>query len=86
MRCSGTVGARSGSLSVDRWPDSDLFAWPAVVEDRNVVGPEWVLRSPGLVAGLGLALAQFGTMEWGRLLTQRLNWRRAVCRWTGTLL
>ena len=65
------------ALDPDRYPlidgqDSDLFAWPAVVEDRNVVGPESV-AVPGLVAGLGLALAQFGTMEWGRLLTPAIE-------------
>ena len=65
------------ALDPDRYPlidgqDSDLFAWPAVVEDRNVVGPESV-AVPGLVAGLGLALAQFGTMEWSRLLTPAIE-------------
>nr|HIA87702.1 gamma-glutamyltransferase [Gammaproteobacteria bacterium] len=65
------------ALDLDRYPlidgrDSDLFAWPAVVEDRNVVGPESV-AVPGLVAGLGLALAQFGTMQWGRLLAPAIE-------------
>ena len=65
------------ALDPDRYPlidgrDSDLFAWPAVVEDRNVVGPESV-AVPGLVAGLGLALAQFGTMQWGRLLAPAIE-------------
>ena len=38
----------------------DLFAWPAVVEDRNVHGP-LSFALPGEVDGLGLALERFGT-------------------------
>jgi len=43
------------------------FAWPAVVEDRNVAGP-LAVAVPGLVAALGRAHARFG----------RLSWRAAV--------
>src|SRR6266446_7165312 len=38
----------------------DPFAWPAVVEDRNVHGP-LSFALPGEVDGLGLALERFGT-------------------------
>jgi len=38
----------------------DLFAWPAVAEDRNVHGP-LSFAVPGEVDGLGLALERFGT-------------------------
>ena len=38
----------------------DLFAWPAVAEDRNVHGP-LSFALPGEVDGLGLALERFGT-------------------------
>jgi len=31
--------------------DSDLFNWPGVFENRNVMGP-WSVAVPGLVAGL----------------------------------
>jgi gamma-glutamyltranspeptidase/glutathione hydrolase len=41
---------------------SDLFAWPRVADDANVVGPRAV-AVPGSVAGLTLALGRFGTME-----------------------
>ena len=37
----------------------DLFAWPAVVEDRNVHGP-LSFAIPGEVDGLGLALKPLG--------------------------
>jgi gamma-glutamyltranspeptidase/glutathione hydrolase len=41
---------------------SDLFAWPRVADDANVVGPR-AIAVPGSVAGLTLALERFGTME-----------------------
>ncbi len=41
----------------------DLFAWPAVVEDRNVFGPQSI-AVPGYVAGMSLALERFGTRSW----------------------
>ena len=43
--------------------DSDLFGWPAVVDDRNVVGP-YSVAVPGFVAGMATALEQFGTRSW----------------------
>jgi gamma-glutamyltranspeptidase / glutathione hydrolase len=41
---------------------SDLFGWPRVQDDANVVGPRAV-AVPGSLAGLTLALERFGTME-----------------------
>ena len=43
--------------------DADLFAWPAVVEDRNVLGPHSI-AVPGFVAGHAVALERFGTLPW----------------------
>ena len=43
--------------------DADLFAWPAVVEDRNVLGP-LSIAVPGFVAGHAAALERFGTRSW----------------------
>jgi gamma-glutamyltranspeptidase/glutathione hydrolase len=45
----------------------DLFAWPAVVEDRNVHGP-LSFAIPGEVDGLGLALERFGTQTLATVL------------------
>ena len=39
------------------------FGWPAVRDDRNLKGASSV-AVPGLVAGLGLALEGFGTIDW----------------------
>lgn len=46
---------------------ADLFGWPEVEDDRNVHGP-LSFAIPGQVDGLGLAHAQFGTMDWAMLL------------------
>ena len=45
----------------------DLFAWPAVKEDRNVHGP-LSFAVPGEVDGLGLALERFGTQSLATVL------------------
>jgi gamma-glutamyltranspeptidase/glutathione hydrolase len=47
---------------------SDLFPWPAVVEDRNVMGATAV-AVPGVVSGMDLAHKQFGRMSWRELVT-----------------
>ena len=52
---------RSRRLSADRRAtDGDLFSWPRVKDDRNVMGP-LSIAVPGHVDGLGLALETFGT-------------------------
>ena len=52
--------------------DSDLFAWPAVVDDRNVKGPHSI-AVPGQVAGLALALKTFGTRSWSQSLAPAIE-------------
>lgn len=47
---------------------SDLFPWPAVVEDRNVMGATAV-AVPGVVSGMDLAHKHFGKMPWRDLVT-----------------
>ncbi|MDN3987821.1 gamma-glutamyltransferase family protein [Zwartia vadi] len=47
---------------------SDLFPWPSVVEDRNVMGATAV-AVPGAVAGMDLAHKHFGRMPWKDLVT-----------------
>lgn len=46
---------------------SDLFPWPAVVDDRNVVGATAV-AIPGVVSGMGLAHGRYGRASWRELL------------------
>ena len=43
--------------------DSDLFGWPGVVEDRNVMGP-LSIAVPGQAAGLGLAHERHASLPW----------------------
>ena len=51
------VGGRSG----------DLFSWPAVKDDRNIMGYH-SMAVPGYVAGVALALERFGTVSWVQAL------------------
>ena len=43
--------------------DSDLFGWPGVVDDRNVMGP-LSIAVPGQAAGLGLAFERHASLPW----------------------
>jgi len=45
----------------------DLFGWPAVLEDRNIVGYHSI-AIPGVVDGMRLALETFGTRSWAESL------------------
>ncbi len=54
---------------------SDLFAWPAVVENRNVLGP-YSVAVPSYVAGVAKALAQFGSMPWRDVLQPAVDLAR----------
>jgi gamma-glutamyltranspeptidase/glutathione hydrolase len=45
----------------------DLFAWPAVVGERNALGP-LSIAVPGEVDGLGVAHQRFGALPWAAVL------------------
>src|SRR2546427_9877485 len=64
----------------------DLFAWPAVVEDRNVHGP-LSFALPGEVDGLGLALERFGTKTLATVLQPAIELAEQgiAVRWDLTL-
>lgn len=47
--------------------NSDLFPWPAVVDDRNVQGATAV-AVPGVVSGMALAHARYGRKGWRELV------------------
>ncbi len=46
---------------------SDLFPWPAVVEERNAVGAS-AIAVPGTVDGMRVAHEDFGTKPWRELV------------------
>ena len=52
--------------------DSDLFSWPGVFDNRNVMGP-WSVAVPGLVAGLDAVVERFARWEWGDLITPAIE-------------
>ena len=45
----------------------DLFGWPSVLEDRNIVGYP-AIAVPGQPEGMRLALETFGTRSWAQSL------------------
>jgi gamma-glutamyltranspeptidase/glutathione hydrolase len=52
--------------------DGDWFNWPAVEEDRNLIGPMSVCV-PGAVAGLASALQRHGTLSWEAALAPAIT-------------
>lgn len=53
----------------------DLFEWPAVLENRNVVGPH-SFAVPGQVAGMSLALDTFGTRNWAESIEPAIGFAK----------
>jgi gamma-glutamyltranspeptidase / glutathione hydrolase len=66
---------------------SDLFAWPGVLDDRNVQGP-LSAAVPGLVAALGLAHARLGRLPWAEVVAPAIEAAEAGHRvdWYSTLI
>ena len=86
MRASADVDPADYPLVSGTGTDTDLFAWPAVKDERNVSGPLSV-AVPGFVAGHALALDRFGTRSWAEALAPaiRLARRGFDVDWYATL-
>ncbi|WP_341910050.1 gamma-glutamyltransferase [Ferrovibrio terrae] len=55
--------------------DDSMFGWPSVVEDRNIYGYS-SMALPGVVDGMRLAHATFGTRNWAELLAPAIELAR----------
>jgi gamma-glutamyltranspeptidase/glutathione hydrolase len=66
---------------------NELFPWPRVVDDRNVQGARAV-AVPGVVAGMGLAHAEYGRLPWADLLAPAVRFAQEglVTDWVTALL
>ncbi|MBT9383519.1 gamma-glutamyltransferase [Pseudooceanicola sp. CBS1P-1] len=70
-----------GALDPEDFPlvegkDGDLFGWPNVLEDRNVIGARSICV-PGLLRGLEAAHARFGKLPWADLVAPAIALARA---------
>lgn len=63
------------SYKVVAGQDTDLFGWPKVVDDRNLLGAPAV-AVPGVVAGMSTALSAFGTRSWADMLGPAIDLAR----------
>ena len=64
-------------LDVSNYPlvagqDDDLFGWPAVQNNRNVVGPHSI-AVPGYLAGISAAAERFASMSWADLINPAID-------------
>lgn len=66
--------------------DRDLFGWPKVVDNRNLVGP-YAVAIPAMVAGHALAYGLFGTKGWAELVAPSADIAEAGVQvdWSTTL-
>lgn len=81
------AGLDPGAYPLDEGVDKDLFGWPKVVGNRNLVGP-LAVAVPSMVAGHALAHAGWGSRPWAELLmpAAEIAARGAEVDWHTTLL
>lgn len=61
------LGVKPQDYALAGGTSAEGFGWPAVIEDRNLIGP-YSAGVPTVVAGMGLAHKSFGTKPWAGLL------------------
>ena len=86
MTAPGALDPARYALSGEAEPEDALFAWPRVVDDRNMIGPESV-ATPGAVAGFAMALERYGTLSWAEALAPAIETaeRGLAAGWYATL-
>jgi gamma-glutamyltranspeptidase/glutathione hydrolase len=80
-------GVRREDYDILGGADSDLFGWPQVRDNRNVVGAPAVV-APSLVGGLDLAHRTYGALPWARLVEPAIALARegVPVAWPTTLI
>lgn len=68
-------------IDAGRTAPADLFAWPAVVEDRNLQGYHSI-AVPGSCAGYATLLENFGSWSWGDAIAPAIDLARRGHRLT----
>lgn len=66
MRAPQGLDPADYPLDPDGGMAGDLFGWPKVIDDRNLIGASAV-AVPGMTAGLGLLHERFGSRPWASL-------------------
>ncbi len=81
------AGLDPGDYPVAEGTSSDLFAWPAVEGQRNLMGAG-AIAIPGVVAGLGLAHERYGSRPWAELVAPAIELARRglAVDWYATLM
>jgi gamma-glutamyltranspeptidase/glutathione hydrolase len=67
MRSPRELDPKQYPLAAGDDVSGDLFSWPSVVEDRNIVGYH-AIAIPGQIAGIALLHERHATMPWEELL------------------
>ena len=69
------AGLRPEDYPLDEGEAEGLFAWPAVVDNRNMTGP-LAIAVPGVVDGVGTAHAAWGSKPWEGLVAPAVDLAR----------
>lgn len=69
------AGLDPADYPLDEGTAHDLFAWPAVQGNRNMTGPQ-AIAVPGVVDGIGVAHAAWGSRDWAALVAPSIDMAR----------
>tara|TARA_B100001093_G_scaffold459599_1_gene472852 strand:- start:889 stop:2460 length:1572 start_codon:yes stop_codon:yes gene_type:complete len=72
MRSPSEIDTDYYPLAEGNLSSGDLFSWPSVLEDRNIIGFHSI-AVPGQIAGIAKAHARYATMPWKELLQPAID-------------